>query len=157
MHNAEQTASWTDRFGLTSRTASALADGYDSLDDLLDAYRAGDDLTDLDGVGRRTSFKVTTHIEEEHPEAVRTRLENDEGVCLTFTTDHGLDEADLESDTFYWAFVCPRCEATNPMQGDPDGFKGRPYACETCQWVALLEAEALGAFRGEHFQEADSA
>jgi predicted RNA-binding Zn-ribbon protein involved in translation (DUF1610 family) len=154
--SAEETAPWPEAYGVTSRPASALADEYESLEALLEAYRTGADITDVSGVGRKSASKLRRHIESEYPDVVKERREQDEGICTEFTTDHGLDEEHLEEDTFYWGFVCPRCGDTTPLQGDPSGFGDRPYACGNCRWVSLLLGDAVAAFRDEHYDDDDS-
>lgn len=138
-----------DDLDVAGRPGSALTDAYETVEDLLTAYEKGAGITEIRGVGRRTSRKVTDWIEDEHPDIARRRYENGEGYCIEFTTDHGLPEERIEEDTFYFAFVCPRCEETNPLKGDPTGFKNRPFRCERCQWVSLLVGEFLEEFAAE--------
>ncbi|WP_135822989.1 helix-hairpin-helix domain-containing protein [Halostella litorea] len=146
----------TDTLGLRDREASAVEVAYPSVDSLVDALREGADLSTVDGVGDQTRTRLMQWFQDEHHDAYRERLQNDEGICLTFTTDHGLDESALDDGKFYWAFVCPRCEATNPLVGNPAKFKNRPYKCETCAWVPLLEGEAIDAFRAEHYEPTEA-
>jgi hypothetical protein len=70
---------------------------------------------------------------------------DDTAYCTDFELDH---ETPMDS-AFLWAFICPRCEGTNPLKGDPAGFKNRPFRCVECNWVSLLDAEAIEAEVGE--------
>lgn len=151
--SAEETEAWTETVGITGRPADALRDVYDSLEELLEDYRAAADIGDHPGVGDRTTPKIHSYVEDEHPDVRRERDENDEGVCTEFTTNHDLDAEDLDPEAFYWAFVCPRCEHPNPLKGDPDDFRNRPFACTTCRWVSLLEGDRVAEFRAEHYPE----
>lgn len=149
--------SWTDVFDIGSRQASALREEFDSLDSLLESFREAEDLTEIDGVGTRTARSVTEYIQSEHPDLVDERHEKDQGICTEFTVDHGLVEDELAGDAFYWAFICPRCETTNPLKGDPNGFKNRPFKCESCRWVSLLHGADVDAFRAEHYEDGETA
>lgn len=140
----ERTNEWTAELPVDGRAASNLGTEYESIDDLIAAYRDAEKISDVDQVGSVTMNQIREFIHDRDPDAERARKENDEGVCTAFTTDHGLD--DTEDDGFYFAFICPKCETRNPLTGSPDGFKNRPYACESCRWVSLLDADALDRF-----------
>lgn len=83
------------------------------------------------------------------PSETAERDFSDEKYCTEFTTDHGLDEP--EEGVFTFAFVCPRCEQKNPLQGDPKGFSNKPFACTRCRWVPLLVREKVLEFREEAY------
>lgn len=142
-HTTEQ-KNWTDELPVSGRAADSLDDEYDSVDELMDAYRQATNLTDFAHIGQETARDLREFIHDRDPDAERARNENDEGVCTEFTTDHGLDKPD--SDVFCFAFICPRCDAKNPLKGDPSNFKNKPFHCEDCSWVSLLEANALNKF-----------
>lgn len=142
----EQTG-WTDGLPVGGRAATNLEDEYESVDDLITAYREAEDITDVSYVGSATMRDLREFIHNRDPEAERVRNENDEAVCTEYTTDHGLD--DTEEGTFYFAFVCPRCGSKNPLRGEPRGFKNKPFGCTSCNWVSLLEASALERFAEE--------
>lgn len=137
-------AGWTDDLPIGSRAASNLADEYGNEDELVEAYRQAEDITEVSYVGTATMRELRELIHDRDPEAERVRYENDDDICTEFTTDHGIEGP--EEDAFYFAFVCPRCGSKNPLQGDPSGFKNKPFACTSCRWVPLLEAGALERF-----------
>jgi len=73
----------------------------------------------------------------------------DNSVCTTF----GVVERSVEKedkDRFVWTFECTRCGHDQRCVGDPREFAGRPYSCEGCRWVSLLEQDALEAFAEKH-------
>lgn len=69
-------------------------------------------------------------------------------VATDFTTDVELTEEELADDKFYFGFVCPRCEETNKLVGDPSKF-GKPFRCLNCDYVPLLDSDALEEFAEE--------
>lgn len=140
-------------FSLADQPAEAIAETFDSREDLLEHYRYAVDFMEIDGVGKQTAASIRSWVEENRPEVAQERKVNDEGICTEFTTDHGLDLEDSDDDTFRFAFTCPRCESKNPLKGDPDMFAGRPFDCENCRWVSLLDPELLGEFREEHYDQ----
>jgi hypothetical protein len=74
-----------------------------------------------------------------------------EGVgerCETFTTDHGLTTAPADAVAF--AFICPKCETSNPLKGDPVAFRNRFFRCMGCTHVIRLDATALDQFLAEN-------
>lgn len=139
----EQSEKWTDELPITSRAATNIAKEYDSAEDLIEAYREAEDITEISFVGSATMDDLREFIHERDPEAEQVRKKNDESICTEFTTDHGLDEDLVESGEHYFAFICPRCGEKNPLHGTPDGFGDRPYACVSCQWVSLLDGDAM--------------
>lgn len=140
----DERTGWTDSLPVGGRAASNLEDEYSSVDGLITAYREAEDITDVSYVGSSTMRDLKEFIHDRDPEAERVRNENDEAVCTEYTTDHGLE--DTEEDTFYFAFICPRCDSKNPLEGEPGGFKNKPFGCTSCGWVSLLEASALERF-----------
>ncbi|ELY85340.1 hypothetical protein, partial [Natrinema gari] len=132
------------------------ADHYETESELVDAFREDVSLTDHDGVGRRTSHKVWDYLESEYPEVNRERMERSESYCTEYTTDHDLPDHSIEDGVTYFAFVCPRCENVNPLEGDPEGFENRPFACTTCRWVSLLEKESLRNFAERELSDGDT-
>lgn len=150
--NAEQTTTtdhFADLFNLQTREASALAARFDDTDEIVSYLEDGGNLTDVDGVGQQTSYSVSTWFEREHPDALRRRYEQDEGICTEYTTDHGLADDEVGDDEFVWAFCCPRCGQKNRCKGDPANYRNRCHACVTCRWVSLLESNAIDEFREE--------
>jgi len=142
--NSGEGSGWTDNLSISSRAAANLEEEYGSADELITAFRAAEDISDVPQVGSVTMRKLRDFIAERDPEANHVRHENDEAICTEFTTDHGLE--DTEDDVFYFAFICPRCDAKNPLKGDPRGFKNRPFGCTTCRWVSALESDAIERF-----------
>ncbi|WP_135666614.1 hypothetical protein [Halorhabdus rudnickae] len=138
-------------FDLADQPAKAIADAFDSREDLLEHYRHAVDFMDIDGVGKQTASAIRSWVEENRPEVARERKVNDEGVCTEFTTGHGLDLSDPDDGTFRFAFVCPRCASKNALKGDPDEFAGRTLDCQECRWVSLLDPEFIAEFREEHY------
>lgn len=134
------------------RQASAVEAAWDSEDALVAFLVAANKPSAKDGIGSATGNRIFDWFEREHPDADRERKENDEAVCTAFTTDHELPDYEIEAGTIYFAFVCPRCGRTNPLEGDPLGFGDRPFQCVRCQWVSLLDADALERF-AETLQE----
>ncbi len=78
-------------------------------------------------------------------ECTQLDYDDDEEYCTEFTTDHGLPEVPSPTG-FRWAFICPRCGEKNGLEGDPEGFKNKPFRCTDCNWVSLLVAEAIEEF-----------
>lgn len=76
--------------------------------------------------------------------------------CTEFTTDvpDRIDRDD--TDECYFSFVCPRCEALNPLKGYPREFRDMPFRCVECRYIPLLEAEALEDFIEEHYADDSS-
>lgn len=73
-----------------------------------------------------------------------TTLHDEAQRCTTFTTQHGLTNP--AEDTFYFAFICPNCEHTNPLKGSPHDFHDQSVRCLRCTWVAVLDGTALEQF-----------
>jgi len=142
-----------DDLGLRDRETTAVLDAWPDEDAIVTYLVNGGDLTEKPGVGNQTSSRLWRWFENTHPEKDQERRDRDEAYCRTFTTEHGIDADTLEEDTFYFAFICPRCDATNPLVGDPAGFGNRPYRCENCNWVPLLDGDAIDSFRDEHYDE----
>lgn len=149
---SEQSTDGTERrkerffedMGVSSRPAKKLAEKFETEDHLIDYLVNDGKLTDFNGVGSRSAEHVRTWFKAEYPEKERERKERSESYCTEYTTDHGIPEGEKkEPSEPYWAWICPRCSNKNPMYGHPDGFKNRPYACTTCRWVPLLDAESI--------------
>ena len=77
--------------------------------------------------------------------------EADPAYCTEFTTDHGLDDDQMQDDEFYFGFVCSGedCGEVNSLKGDPLAFRDKPFKCEHCGWVSLLVGESLEAFAAD--------
>ncbi len=69
--------------------------------------------------------------------------------CTEFTDDSGLDDDQKADDEYYFAFVCPRCEEKNVLTGDPLDFGNKPFRCLECNYVPLLDADAIEEFAEE--------
>jgi len=145
----------TDDLNIATRPAAALADHFETESDLVEAFRDDADFDEIDGVGRRTSQKLWDYLESEYPEVDRERIEASEAYCTEYTTDHELPADAIEDGVTYFAFVCPRCSNTNPLEGEPEGFENRPFACTTCNWVSLLEKESLREFADGELSDAE--
>ncbi|WP_096391460.1 hypothetical protein [Halopenitus persicus] len=63
-----------------------------------------------------------------------------EPICTTFTP---------ATDAGDFGYICPSCEKTNPLKGDPLEFADVPFDCTGCGHVAFLDGEALTAFAAE--------
>jgi hypothetical protein len=74
--------------GVTGRQQTRLLERYENEDALVDAFRDGADFTDHDGIGKTTSTRLHAYLEDEYPDAHRTRIENNEGICTTFSKTH---------------------------------------------------------------------
>jgi hypothetical protein len=146
MSTSETPTNWTEELPVSGRAASNLEDEYGSVEELITAYREAEDITDISYVGSATMRDLREIIHERDPDAERARKENDEAICTEYTT-WAPDEP--EDGVFYFAFICPRCEGENPLKGDPDKFRGRPFRCEECGWVPLLEGDSLNRFSQE--------
>jgi hypothetical protein len=140
-----ETALPTDEMGVSGRQADALEDAFESTDEIVDYLTDGGSVSDYDGIGSTTSRRVMDWFEQAYPIAHRERRENDEGICTEYYDGDGR----ADDGSYLWGFVCPRCESENPLKGDPAGFRGRPYACMTCNWVSLLEGESIDEFVDE--------
>lgn len=140
-----------DRFveiGVSKQPAKALADYFDSEEAVVEFLTEDKSLTDISGVGEASASQLWNWYQAEYPEKDLERREQSEAYCTEYTIDHGLDQEQLDPEhDIHWAWLCPRCGSKNPMKGDPDGFKGRPFACVNCRWVPLLDGEALAEFR----------
>jgi hypothetical protein len=147
----EWRATLVDELNTTPPQTGAVIEAWPTEQAFIDAMADDVTLSDATGVGSQTASRLSDWFAEEYPERDRERREQSERFCTTYTTDHGLDADSLDAETFYWAFVCPRCETKNPCHGDPDGFAGQAYACGKCRWVPLLDAEAVREFRDEHY------
>ena len=66
--------------------------------------------------------------------------------CTEYTEETGLDAADMDAEEYYFAFVCPRCEEKNALEGNPRNFSNKPFRCLGCNYVPLLEKDALHEF-----------
>lgn len=64
--------------------------------------------------------------------------------CTTFTTQHGLSNP--PEDTTCFAYICPNCQDTNPLKGEPCDFRETLLRCPGCTWVAVLDGSALEQF-----------
>jgi hypothetical protein len=148
-------ATLVDELNITPPQTGAVIEAWPTEQAFVDAQVQNATITDADGVGSQTAMRLSTQFEEQYPDRDRERRECAEEFCMTYTTDHGLDAESMDDGKFYWAFVCPRCEATNALVGDPSGFAGRPCACQRCRYVPLLDAEAVREFRDEHYDDAE--
>lgn len=131
------------------REANALAAEYPDESALVSGFREGDDLADLSGVGGTTANRVFRWAKENHPEAWRARLENDEAYCTEFRSEVDLLDDERDPDGNCFAFVCPRCNRENPLKGDPGDFRNRAFTCIRCRWVCCLAAEFIDEFADE--------
>lgn len=144
-------ATLVDELNITPPQTGAVTSAWPNEQAFVEAMADDATLSDADGVGSQTATRLSNWFAEQYPERDRERRENAERFCMTYTTDHGLDDETLDAEKFYWAFVCPRCKNVQPLVGDPNGFAGRPFRCESCMWVPLLDAEAVREFRDEHY------
>lgn len=131
----------TEEINVSGRQADRLTEEFATESELVDYLRDGGDISDFSGLGGTTARRVNSWFEDEHPAAYRARIENDEGVATEF---YEQDEQDHEK--YLWGFICPRCEAENPLQGDPSEFRNRVFACTTCKWKVLLHTDPLAEF-----------
>jgi NAD-dependent DNA ligase len=149
-----QAQQFFEDIGVGSRPAKKLAQEFDTEDELVEFIVDGGELDEFSGVGEQSAFEVRTWFSAEYPEKEREMKERDEAYCTEYTLDHGLNEDQVaDADGPVWAWICSRCDHNNPMEGDPDGFADRPYACVNCRWVPLLDSEALGEFAEEELED----
>lgn len=140
---SDEQQSWTDELPVSGRAETNLRAEYDSFDDLLNGFRNADDISDIDYIGSKTMGDLRKYITDHDPDAERARKENDTSICTEFTED-----VETDGDATF-AFVCPKCGEKNPLKGEPTGFKNKPFACIKCNWVSLLDADALKTFDDE--------
>lgn len=139
-----------DALPFGGRAASNLAEEYERMDYLLVDYRAAADLTDIPYVGKERMKQLHEFINDIDPDARHIRKENDMGICVSFTDDPDLDLELAEEDADF-GFVCPRCGEENALKGEPSAFKNKPFRCESCAWVSLLDGPALDEFEKQQF------
>ena len=96
--------------------------------------------------GEQDGGEVKHYGTEEH--------RDDASVATRFTTDHGLNADGSEKTLF--AFICPQCDARNPLQGDPKDFGNKPFACEECGYTSLLLAESVNEFAEQEVEAVDN-
>jgi len=65
--------------------------------------------------------------------------------CTEFQKEHDLEDPD-DAD---FGFVCPRCKNVNALCGTPSEFANKPFRCLDCNYVSLLDADALAEFEEE--------
>jgi hypothetical protein len=131
----------TEEINVSGRQADRLTEEFSTKVELIDYLRDGGDISDFSGLGGTTARRVNNWFEEEHPAAHRARIENDEGIATEF-----YERDDQDHEEYRWGYICPRCGAECDCKGDPAGFRGRPYECHRCHWVALLHADPLTEF-----------
>lgn len=78
-------------------------------------------------------------------------VEDDEAYCTEFVSKERSVEGDLR-----FAFICPRCDAENLLEGDPMQF-AKPFRCLKCNWVSLLVYQSLAGIAEEAEGEATDA
>jgi hypothetical protein len=62
--------------------------------------------------------------------------------CTDFQAEHPLNDPE-DAD---FAFICPRCEKPNALCGKPTDFANKPFCCLDCNYVSLLDPDALSEF-----------
>ena len=141
--------------GIRPRESPAVAEAFETVGDLVEFYRSGKDLTNITGIGSKTASNLSEWVQETFPAAHRARYGDDPTVCIQFTSEHGVDPEKQAPDAYYFAFICPRCDARNSLQDDPALFKDRRYRCPRCNWTVLLDATALETFRAHNYPPAE--
>lgn len=127
--------------GLNGKPIDVLEEKFESVEAVVAYLENGNSLSDLPGIGDTTSSKVMWWFEDNHPEAHRRRKENDESIWTDFETKEGSCGSESVDGNPVWGAYCPQedCGQLNFFEGDPDGFAGRPYACQSCNWVSLMD------------------
>lgn len=129
----------TQELDVAQRPAQSLLEEFSSRDELIEFLTADRDLTDIDGVGDRTSRKVFSWYQEEYPDKNRQRRRESDSYCTEYTSDVELDDTEKP----LWAWICPRCAEKNRMNAYPSECANRPYACVKCRWISLLCREPM--------------
>jgi len=154
MSATEQGITMVEKFeerGMRTQEAEALASEFSTEEEIVEYLVADNTLTDIPGVGNRTSDRIWSWFKENFTEKNQERMERSEAYCMEYQVDTPPEEAtDLEKGKFYFSFICPRCDTENPMKGDPQEFANRPYCCINCRWVPLLEGGAIERFLEEN-------
>jgi len=86
----------------------------------------------------------------QNPPESNTELPSEDEVpdrCTVFQREHPLDDPE-DAD---FAYKCPRCKKLNALRGKPTSFASKPFRCleDGCEYVALLDADALEEFEEE--------
>lgn len=144
---AEQPSFCADA-SISSQTVDSVREHFATEDELTEFLVADKKLTDLEGIGNKTAGRLRSWFENEHQELEQKRREQSDAYCRAFVADVAVPDDD---DKFYFGFVCPKCEQTNNLVGDPAEFAGRPYACVACGWTPLLDSDVLNKFRADNY------
>jgi len=137
-----QPAPPTDEMNVTGRPADRLHEEFETESELIEFLKDGSKVSEFSGIGSTTSNRVFDWFETEYSEANRERIENDEAYCTEY---YDQDERNADGE-YLWGFICPRCESENPLKGNPEDFRNRPFGCTTCNWVSCLHADAVERF-----------
>lgn len=143
--------------GVTGAQLEAIAEAFDSEAELVEYLTDTGDLTELAGVGGRTTGRIMRWFEAEYPEQYRDRLRNDDSIVTMFRPVHGKTVDGDGEYVFAFEAICPKCKAGIQNRGNPRGFMNRPYPCTCCEWVVLYHAEFLEPFAERHYDGGDSA
>lgn len=117
------TEQFKETFGIRKQEAQALANEFNSLDEIVDFLEDVGNLSDLEGIGQTTSSRVFNWFKHNHEESLR-RHKQDTGIATEFLTANELKYEPNDDEEFVWGYICPRCDSENPMIGDPAEFYG---------------------------------
>lgn len=119
-----------------------LEDRFDSSQELLNFISTGNLPSEVEGVGKKTSRKLMWWVEDEHEDVLHDYREADESVFTEFETEKDACGSTSAEGEPVWGAYCPQeeCGHLNLFEGDPDGFAGRPYSCQNCNWVSLMNS-----------------
>lgn len=136
----------SNQFNLLSQQAEAVANAWDSEQELVSEYKQGKSLSDYAGIGHQTVTALEVFIDQHYPDADAVRRENSKGIA----TEFGTDGDTTDDGALIWWYVCPRCGEKQLCEGDPTEFAGRPYRCHACNWVAALAGEDMDNIKVMH-------
>jgi len=132
----------TDKMGVTGQPETTLKQEFENKQELIDYLVDCNKVSDISGIGSKTSNRVFDWLKEEHPEENRQRLVNDPAYC----TEYHTNGETTEDGELIWSFTCPRCGEENEMIGNPKQFRNRPIRCNECNWVSCFHAIFLNEF-----------
>lgn len=123
----------TDEIGISGDQAARLREEFDTESELTTHLRQNKTIIDISGIHKTTSRRVNEWFKNNHPEARRTRIQNNNSMVAEF-----YEQSEQDGDEFQWGFVCSRCGCENPMEGNPELCKDRVFSCTSCDERVVL-------------------